>query len=440
MPGAPRKTVVRRIALVSAACAALGLTVPAAANGAPGPRAAGPVVEVSGACPGQNAEVVQAVDGSYVYETWIGCGGIGFARSADGGHRFGHPLTVPGSKGSGRYRSGLPKFGWDPAIAVAPNHNVYVSYMIERHGIAHPVVAVSANHGTSFSRIANVMPPYGNNWGDRDYIAVSRTGTIYLTWDFGVSIRTRQANAVIQVSTDGGRTWSHIIQVSPGYPSHGGDVAAPLVIEPGGRIDTLLWVEHDPGLRHYALPPGHVYFTSSADGAKTWSKPVAVQPSAGKIGRLVTWIDTSIGVDAGRILYATWDTQSPGGDIGWLSYSTDHGRTWSPARRATPDHDTDEHIMAVAGGRPGIAYVGWLSDPAPHGFTQFLRPFSVRSGWLAQPIVVSRRDGNRNVWPGDTIGLSVMGHTSHGAVKVMLSWGSAVSHRISEIWAAAVTP
>jgi hypothetical protein len=81
--------------------------------------------------------------------------------------------------------------------------------------------------------------------------------------------------------------------------------------------------------------------------------------------------------------------------------------------------------------------VAWLSDPASHGFAQFLRPFSVRSGWLAKPIVVSRRDGNRNVWPGDTIGISILRRTGP---KLMLSWGSAVSNRISEIWAAAVTP
>jgi hypothetical protein len=35
-------------------------------------------------CGGQNAEVVQAVDHSWVYELWIGCGGIGFGRRAAG--------------------------------------------------------------------------------------------------------------------------------------------------------------------------------------------------------------------------------------------------------------------------------------------------------------------------------------------------------------------
>jgi len=37
-------------------------------------------------CPGQNAEVETATSAPhYVYDLWIGCGGIGFARSTDGG-------------------------------------------------------------------------------------------------------------------------------------------------------------------------------------------------------------------------------------------------------------------------------------------------------------------------------------------------------------------
>jgi hypothetical protein len=87
---------------------------------------------------------VQAAVGHYVYELWIGCGGIGFARSANGGRSFGSPLTMPESAGQGYYQntsvSGLPKFGWDPAIAVGPNGTVYASYMVYRDDYDHPNV------------------------------------------------------------------------------------------------------------------------------------------------------------------------------------------------------------------------------------------------------------------------------------------------------------
>ncbi|HEV2372972.1 MAG TPA: sialidase family protein [Streptosporangiaceae bacterium] len=444
-----------------AGCVALALASPAltaTAAAPPGVLAAsrshtlamqrpqvGPVTEVSRGCKGQNAEVEQAVALPYVYEAWIGCGGIGFARSTNGGRSFGRPVTVPGSTGSGFVQIDgrfLPKYGWDPAIAVAPNGTVYVSYMIfrQRQGYDHPRVAVSTDHGATFAHLYSPMPPAQDrdNWGDRDFITVAPDGKLYLTWDFGPSLKSPDANIVIQDSADGGRVWSRITPVSPGYPAHGGVVAGPLVVEPNGRIDVLLWVLHDPGLPGYALPPGHDYFTSSPDGGRSWSKPVAVGPKTDHIGGLVGWIDADIGIDAAGTLYATWDTQRPGGDIGWLSYSTDHGQTWSRARRATPDHDKAEHIMAVVGGAPGDAYVGWLSDNSPAGFAQYLRPFSVRKGWLSAPIQVSRQFGDRRVWPGDTIGISLLRMHGHSPPTVMLSWGSAVSKRTSQIWAVQV--
>jgi hypothetical protein len=62
--------------------------------------------------------------------------------------------------------------------------------------------------------------------------------------------------------------------------------------------------------------------------------------------------------------------------------------------------------MAVASGRPGIAYVGYLKggpvfvSRSPRRFSLYLRVFSVRRGWLSSPIRVSRKYGNRNGWPG----------------------------------------
>jgi hypothetical protein len=172
---------------------------------------------------------------------------------------------------------------------------------------------------------------------------------------------------------------------------------------------------------------------------------VGIRPGAGRIGLFVTWIDVALSIDAAGNLYATWDTQSPGGDIGWLSDSTDHGRTWSPARRVTPDHDKAEHIMAVTSGPPGVAYVGWLtggpfSARSAQRFSQYLRVFSVRRGWLSAPIRVSRRSGNGHVWPGDTIGISLLPTHGHAPQKVQLSWGSAVSGPNSQIFAATITP
>jgi hypothetical protein len=108
----------------------------------------GTTSEVSAACPGQNAEVEQAVDraSGYVYEEWMGCSGIGFARSTDGDATFGAPLSLPGSVGSNVNT-------WDPMVAVGPDGTVYAAFMVAKAAQWYPVVAASFDHGATFAQV-----------------------------------------------------------------------------------------------------------------------------------------------------------------------------------------------------------------------------------------------------------------------------------------------
>jgi hypothetical protein len=415
------------------------------------------ITDISSALPGQNAEVEEAADPrtGFVYAAWIGARGIGFARSADGGHRFGKPVLLPRSGG-----------GWDPAVAVAPNGTVYAAFMNSADHRSFPVVAASFDHGQTFPQVSALVPRKRGNWGDRDFITVAPDGTLYLTWDYGPSAKkvtficthggscafaTGDLNVVLQRSTDGGKTWGPIIHVSPGFPGSGGD-SAPLLAEPGGRIDLEYQGYHITNRTTYAMKPAHSYFTSSADGGKTWSAPVRVGPRGPAMSLAEWWIDGALGSDSAGNLYITWDSQAgkkaDRRDIGWLSFSADHGRTWSPLIRVTPDTGDATHIVQVAGGRPGVAYVGWLADNSPDGYAQYLRVFSVRHGWMTGPVQVSRRFGRRSVWPGDTFGIAVLpqarggipGPRGAGPQQVSLTWGSGVRPgRVSQIYAAVVT-
>jgi len=263
-----------------------------------------------------------------------------------------------------------------------------------------------------------------------------RNGVLYQTWDYGpnadlvqficaangsCAFATGDLNVVIQESTDHGRTWGPMVHVSPGFPASGGD-SAPMVVEPGGRIDMSYQGYNIYNLKTYAMSPAYTYFTSSADGGHTWSPPVQVGPSAGTMSLAEWWIDGAIARDTAGNLYITWDTQGVRTDVGWLSYSADHGRTWSAPIRVTPDNDNATHIVEVAGGGPGVAYAGWLADSSPRGYAQYLRTFSITRGWLSGPRRISARYGSTAIWPGDTFGISAVRdrHT------VMLSWGSAV--------------
>jgi hypothetical protein len=408
----------------------------------------GPAVLVS-ACNGQNAEVEQAVDPSLgiVYETWMGCRGIAFARSLDGGRAFAAPISVPGSVGSNLN-------AWDPAVAVGSDGTVYAAFMLARSSRWYPVVAASFDHGATFPQVTELRPPDKGNWGDRDFIAVGPDGTVYVTWDYGpdrktvtyicasngsCAFATGQLNVVMQRSTDHGRTFSAIGSpgsfVSPGFPASGGD-SAPMVVEPSGRIDVLYQGYHITDTTTYAMDPAYQYFTASDDGGRTWSAPVRVGASAGTMSLDEWWIDGDIAMDAGGDLYAVWDTQTATEDVGWLSYSTDHGIHWSDPIQATTDRLAVPHVMQVTGGGAGTAYVSIFSSADPRGYADAIRTFSVARGWLSAPVRVSPEFGDTSVWPGDTFGISTLspGH-------LVVSWGSdtPTTAKKSEIFAAPVS-
>jgi hypothetical protein len=249
------------------------------------------------------------------------------------------------------------------------------------------------------------------------------------------------ATAVVQKSTDHGKTWGPITPMQPGFPAGGGYFAS-ILVQPSGVVDALI-LNHPLNRRTFAVHPGHELFTSSSDGGKTWSPAVKVGGSAGTISDTEWWIDGDLSTDRAGNLYATWDTQSASGhrDTGWLSYSTDRGRTWSHPVRVTPDQDNAIHIVQSAGAGPGIADIAWQADNSPHGYATYLRPFSIRHGWLAPVKRVSTQYGNPAIWPGDTFGISVLPgwHGAGAREHVALSWGSAVGgSKNSEIYATVV--
>ena len=432
-----RLPVARAVMVRAAVAVMLGLLGVAVAT-VPAARAAAPITEVSGTCAGQNAEVEEATAGSsLIYQAWIGCGGIGFARSANDGTSYSAAVEMPGSGG-----------GWDPAIAVGPTGIVYVAYMLSSGGYDYPVVSASFDQGATFTQTTALRPSASGNWGDRDFIAVGPDGTIYVTWDYGPDASKVQLlcssggscaysagdlNSVVQKSTDGGKTFGPITPIGPGYPIMGG-YSAPVLVTPAGTVDALYW-GHQTDPNTYALSPGYEYFTDSTDGGTTWSSsPQQLYPSDGSIALPTWWIDGDLAIDSGGTLYATWDTQTSAGDIGYLTYSTDGGTTWSAPVRVTPDTDNAMHNVEVVGGAPGTAYVAWQTSAPSQGYATYLQTFSTTAGLIGTPAQINTAYGNPSVWPGDTFGLATLPGS-----QIALSWGSANgTSSTSEIYATVV--
>lgn len=410
----------------------------------------GTPARLSTGCSGQNAENEQAHDAAlgYVYTAWIGCNGIGFARSTDSGTKWSSAIPMPGTSHTGNGT-------WDPALAVARDGLVYVSFMIDTGDGYVPVVDVSHDHGATFTVAATITAPTANNFGDRDFLAVAPDGTLYLTWDYGPSrssvglacakngscwFSKGELNAVIQKSTDGGKTWSAMSHVSPGFPDSGAD-SAPLLVQPDGTIDVLYLGHQVTNKPTDDIGAAHEYFTSSSDGGKTWSSPVEVGGSGGSIDAAQWWVNGYLSTDSAGNLYATWDTQGTNAqgaaqDTGWLAYSTDHGATWSAPIQAPTETANAPHIITSTGAGAGFADVAWLTS-TDQGYAAYLRTYEIGIGWLDAPVQISTAYGSTSIWPGDTIGITALSPTD-----VTIAWGSATpadnAGKNSAIYAAAV--
>jgi len=394
---------------------------------------------ISRPCRGQSTSPQEAADstGHHVYVVWEGCRGIGFARSTGGATRFHRPVRLPGSAG-----------GFDPAVAVAPNGTVYAVFMKQTAHHQFPVVVASFDHGRSFPQVARLIPVQLGNFGGRPFIAAGTDGAVYLTWDYGPSatevsyICTRHGggcgfkagdlNIVLQKSNDFGLRWGPMAVISPGYPASGAD-SAPMLVEPDGTIDMEYQDFSVTNAATLTLGAAHNFYTSSSDGGTTWWAPVRVGPRWASMAPREWWIDGSIARDTGGNLYVTWDSQRKGHDVGWLSFSANGGGTWSPPVRVTADRDNDPHIVEVAGGFRGTAYVAWLSDSPACGYRLRVRTFSLysgRSGRLSRPVRAAARCGRRHVWPGGIFGIAALPpqDLANGTWQLAVSWGSAVAH------------
>jgi BNR repeat-containing family member len=180
-------------------------------------------------------------------------------------------------------------------------------------------------------------------------IAADETGNLHVVIQ-GLAQESGVANIFYTKSTDQGQTWSAPLDVSQskGISSHP-DIA----LEPGGAID-MVW--RNGG---YDKKISDVYFSRSTDSGKTWAEPVDVSSTPGvstepvlSVGSdssiHIVWIDTTSGESHPDVYYAS---------------SHDTGKTWSKAEDIsnTPGVSS-EPTIAVEG--PDAVHVAWL-DTTP---------------------------------------------------------------------------
>ncbi len=151
---------------------------------------------------------------------------------------------------------------------------------------------------------------------------------------------------VARRSEDGGRTWGETVTVAP-YDSVGGCGDPALVVDEK-RGNVLCIYTHGNGL--WQKEPGQISVSHSADGGKTWSESINLNPqllseSDGVPGKICTetWFASSgraLQLRDGRLIFAL--VARPHGSkrfVNYAVYSDDGGYTWRASAPAYRDGD-----------------------------------------------------------------------------------------------------
>ena len=261
---------------------------------------------------------------------------VELVRSTDGGATFGAPaLLDPDATGGGDR---------EPSIVAGKSGRVVVSFQrySEDEGRATVAVVSSSDGGRTLSSPVAVSPPEQNAAGSRAALALDAAGTLYAGWidgsavDLGAGGGT--ANVVVAVSRDRGRSF--------GAPRTMAEV--PSGCGPnddcGNRYPAVSLAASSTGRvvaawSAGAFPdPARISFARSADGGRRWTAPKTLAPLSGSEDRDQYEPDASAAPDA-RIDLVFLD-QARDADNGLLdvehAHSVDGGKTFSrPVRLDT---------------------------------------------------------------------------------------------------------
>jgi len=359
-------------------------------------------------------------------------GGGLIAYSSDSGRTF----TAVNPAGEGG------KTGGDPSLTFDDKGNLFYSYLaIQKNGApsywGHGTggngiwVARSPDGGKTWNKPVGVKVWTGTEsgikledmpriWADANAKSPHR-GNLYYAWiEWGLE------NSIVLYSrsTDQGATWSTPIRISTiaGYPrdDNGSVVGIIGTVASDGTV-YIIW---NQGL--------NITLAISKDGGKTFapSRPIIdVGPpyfggTGGVPGVARTMGFPQIGIDhkSGE-LYVTWSDFRNGDVDVFISRSSDHGRTWTPAMRVNDDpiHDADDQFFQ------------WMAVDPVNGdvYVQFYDRRGDPANRITRVTLARSTDGGRTFtnydWSADSF-------TSRSAFLGDYMWMVAYDGRVYGVW------
>lgn len=251
-----------------------------------------------------------------------------------------------------------------PALALAPDGGVHVAYYdlgddaVDYQGLEGPVweetwslvLATSSDSGARFAEASvieeEVVPP------ERVLLIFTmappslavRGSQFCAAWTDG---RRGDPDAFARCSGDGGLEWDEARRLNDDEAGNGLTQSMPrLAFSPSGRLDAIF----NDRRRHPANVLNYVFFTSSTDGGRTWSRNVQLtrHASSSLVGQRYTNPSAR-----GRVEF--------GSRLALLSREGDAVAAWADTRNSQPDSTSQDVFTATVSGLPegSETNVGW---------------------------------------------------------------------------------
>ena len=175
-----------------------------------------------------------------------------------------------------------------------------------------------------------------NFGGGNAAMALAGDGTLYVAWPSTTANITPRPNTALFVSasTDQGKTWK-ATQITGFILDNRGNLRMAWSPQGGGK--GTLHLVYEGSDRPLVANESDIYYRQSTDGGASWTEPVVLNDDdkASFYGQYIP----NIGVAPnGRVDVAWWDTRNDPGILGndvYYTSSTDNGKSWTKNRRIT---------------------------------------------------------------------------------------------------------
>ncbi|HTK37177.1 MAG TPA: sialidase family protein [Pyrinomonadaceae bacterium] len=308
-------------------------------------------------------------------------------------------------------------FGSDPTLAFDTRNNVFYGYIVVFFGNGNGIngtemaVARSTDGGQTYPSVTFFSFEGGtNHFNDKPMISADTNPSspfrdnIYIAWD-AASGGSTSGGIRVATSTDHGATFTVTRADDPSGP--GRSIGASPSVGPNGEV-YVAWNDYAANT---------ISFNRSFDGGKTWGKQSVIAPKSipfdiaipAELFRAaliypVLDVDRSNGPFRGR-LYASWLDHGQNGTDIFLSYSDDHGATWSLPRTIADalniPVDRFNHWMSVdpVTGEVNISFYDTRNDATGFRYTTDTYLTQSKDGgatWLSPNVRVSTASSNEH--------------------------------------------